>query len=283
MWELFDIAHFRSHASPSSRTGDLGLLVIVCDKYDCITPFRFHLATTLERWEEKFSTSYDSPGVEALRKDDGTGDVLFDGADPNMMLAVAFLLNHGPAFSNILNRLFRLKGLQYFRTLCDEQLEALLPTGYRGMSFESGESKSLLTGLIDGLVPAFIAAMERVRLSLYTPLDDLLAAYTSLPSCSAKLHLAGLCSHAIYKDKLLPHKCSGPPRNYFKQNWTHSLPAMESEIRKCSNSCCRNTPSQRVNLGRARALLALGEVCLQCFKKGNYEAVMGSCEHTGRG
>lgn len=127
---------------------------------------------------------------------------------------------------------------------------------------------------------AHTKAMDRVRESLYKPLDDLLAEYTWSKPCSAKTQLIALCSCAIYKDELLPDRCSDPPRNYLERNWTHYVADMESEVNKCSSSCCESKPSQRLEEVQKDVLRALGKVCLKCFKNGKYGAVVGSCEHT---
>lgn len=136
--------------------------------------------------------------------------------------------------------------------------------------------------LPEGLVHAYTKAMDKVRACLYKPFDDLLAGYIALESCAAKTQLVSICSSAIYKEELLPHRCSNPPRNCLEWTWRPYITDMECKIRRCSESCsCRQIdPYQLVREADIAALKSLKKVCLKCFKEKKYEAVVGSCEHS---
>lgn len=121
--------------------------------------------------------------------------------------------------------------------------------------------------------------MKRVRVCLFKPLDDLLVSYATLPSCNAKVQPAGLYAHAMYKDELLPDKCSTPPRNYFKRNLTQYLGNMANEVIKCSQPCCEKMPDQSLDKVRASVKEAARKVCLKCFKEAKHKSAVGKCQH----
>lgn len=158
MSQIFSVAHSCDYAGSFYQHEYFGSMIVACHKYECITPFRFHLNAILRGWEWGFSryrgrvidangnpycepyhypdedTDGDTDGGTDGGTDERVPSLVWQRVEASEMLAGAFLLDNAPVFQRILHQIFKEGDSRYLRARYFDGWEAaLLPDWYQGL------------------------------------------------------------------------------------------------------------------------------------------------------